>query len=119
MSAGGSLSFGSNFEPKGVTHRDGHTWLVKQVLCTWKHPGSAPEQFRLPDVTWCWRMLISGPLPGDPGRSGDFVMRATGRGNRPGWELSPGQEHCECPARIRRPGLAQSPVNVLGAPRIR
>jgi hypothetical protein len=94
--AGGRLSHGTDFRPSRVYHRDGHAWLVTEVMCHWEHPASAPAWVTLSCMVECWRLRVSGPLPGDPGQHGAFTMTARTAGNRPGWELEPGPEACEC-----------------------
>ncbi len=44
----------------------------------------------------CWRMRVWGPLPGNPGERGKFVMTARGTGDSVWWEIAPGPQECEC-----------------------
>lgn len=89
-SATGTLRHGPDFRPATVHHatRD-LSWRVWEVLDHWQHPAPAPVRVTLPGVVECWKLRVRGPLPGEAGRSGEFVMTVRTYGNRPGWELVP------------------------------
>jgi|SRR5215472_1796810 len=98
--AKGTLTFDADRSPQRVHHASGLFWNVGAVLCHWQHPAPAGRRLRMRGIVECWRMRVWGPLPGEPGRNGEFTMTARTRGNRPGWLLSPGPGECECMATL-------------------
>jgi hypothetical protein len=74
-----------------VRHRDGHIWTVQEILCEWKHPGTAPDHLAEPGVVRCKRPRVLGPLPGDTARRGEFISRPQHL-----WLISPGPQGCAC-----------------------
>lgn len=108
MTAPGTLRHGPDFQPVSVHHatRD-LAWQVWEVLGHWVHPAPAPERLAVSRVVESWRLKVRGPLPGQPERSGEFVMVAETHGDRPGWWLSPERSLPAAPAHPRglRAGL--------------
>jgi hypothetical protein len=83
MPAEGRFSVGANGQPTEIHHRDGHWFMVEEVLChhTWR------------DGT-CWRMRVWGALPGNPTARGHFIMIALQTG--PLGRCIIGRGECEC-----------------------
>jgi hypothetical protein len=90
MLAPGTLSHGPGFTPVSVHHatEDLH-WMVWRILDHWETSLNASERLATGAIVERWRLEVSGPLPGRPGKHGRFVMLAETRGNEPGWLLSP------------------------------
>ncbi len=88
--AKGKLVFGLGGTPSEVRHKDGHWFMVEEVLCHLR--GTARERD-------CWRMRVWGPMPHVPGRRGTFIMIASGSGEWDWWTLAPGPQECMCQIR--------------------
>jgi hypothetical protein len=64
---------------------------VSEVLGEWEHPDYPVWTYRLEEpvvVTW-YRLRVHGPLPGNPGENGEFIMEVRAFGDRPGWWITP------------------------------
>lgn len=97
------------WEPRRVHHLAlGLDWEVIEVLESWTHPGWPRQTYRKPVVQRRHRLLVSGPLPGDPGRDGRFVMVATSYGDRDHWWIKPDDRPGPV-TRAGRPGRAPDP----------
>ena len=83
--------FGADYRPTQVHHRDGHWFMVEEILC---HRKGADDHTAT--VGDCWRMRVWGPLPGAPDHRGAFTMVARNTGDPYWWSLTPGPETCEC-----------------------
>lgn len=55
-----------------------------------------------PGDTRRFRVLVSGPLPGKPSQSGEFVMLVKRFGDRPGWLDFPGFRDMTLPQRVNQ-----------------
>lgn len=64
--------------------------MVQAVLEHWQHEVSAGELLGRPECAARWVLRVWGPLPGQPGTKGEFVLRAERFGDRPGWWIEPG-----------------------------
>jgi len=103
---------GSGLEPERVEHLQlGITWRVTEILDRWQHPGRVQETWGRATVAKWWLLKVSGPLPGRPGVTGEFVMEISAYGHRSRWwitvepladpitEQGPGPGRGESPAR--------------------
>jgi hypothetical protein len=78
------LAQGLGLEPDRVWHALGHEWIVMVVLNIEEHAG--------PQLGCRWRARVHGPLPGRPGRCGEFEMFIWAYGDGPGWRIAPAQD---------------------------
>ena len=93
-----NLGQGKDWLPYEVRHaRLGLRWTVLEVLQAWTHPGWPEQTYRKPVPERKYRLRVHGPLPGQPGRNGEFVMIATAYGDRDGFWIRP-----ETPGQPRR-----------------
>ena len=63
-------------------------WEVRRVLEDWTTP-LYWEVLGTPGETRRFRVVVSGPLPGRPWESGEFVMVVRRTADRPGWWIAP------------------------------
>lgn len=63
-----------------------HAWMVCRVLDSWARDLRAHGE---PGVTAWWACYVDGPLPGDPSRTGRFVMTVSGYEGVEGWFIEP------------------------------
>jgi hypothetical protein len=83
-------SLADGWEPRTVHHLGRRLdWTVREVLESWTHPGWPERTYGKPVVERRHRLRVFGPLPGDPGVVGEFVMVATAYGDRPHWWIRP------------------------------
>jgi hypothetical protein len=93
--AKGKLDFGLDGSPSEVRHKDGHWFMVEEVLC--HQQGTARGRD-------CWRMRVWGPMPYDPDTRGAFVMVARRSGEAFWWTLlGHGSAYARSAARSRLP----------------
>jgi hypothetical protein len=77
---------GGGLEPRRVEHLQfGITWDVTGILDRWAHPGRAEETLGKATLIKWWLLKVSGPLPGRPAETGEFVMEVSAYGDPPGW----------------------------------
>lgn len=77
-------------EPRSVYHLAlGLRWQVREVLQSWMHPDWSARTYGKPVVQCRHRLRVYGPLPGQPGRHGEFTMVATSYGDRDDWWIRP------------------------------
>ena len=76
-------------EPKRVEHLQlGISWHVTELLDRWEHPGSPEQTLGKQDLVKWWLLKVSGPLSGDPGKRGEFVMEVSAYGDPSGWSIT-------------------------------
>jgi hypothetical protein len=120
MEAPAIVDLGPRLLPAAIRHtRLGLSWTVLAVLEDWTTPhyysavGTSAETKR-------FRVRVSGPLPGNPVLTGEFVMLVKRYGDRPGWWASPeevisGLRTVKKPMRRRPPErLPWRPTSVRG-----
>jgi hypothetical protein len=97
------LGQGDGFEPERVQHDGlGITWHVTKVLDGWEYPGHVSEAYGQATVAEWWQLAVSGPLPGQPGESGRFIMKVSRYGDRPGWWVTVEASTASSPAQCRK-----------------
>jgi len=89
MEASAVVDLGPHLVPEVIRHAQlGLSWKVVAVLENWttlryhEAVGTHAETRR-------FRVLVSGPLPGDPDADGEVVMIVRRYGDRQGWWICP------------------------------
>jgi hypothetical protein len=85
------LEMAQDGQPTLVLHRDGkQVWFADQLMCA--HRVAAGNGAGAGD--WL-RLRVWGPLPGEPGARGMFIMVAEQTGQWPWWQIRPANGPCE------------------------
>jgi hypothetical protein len=89
MEAPAVVDLGPRLVPVAIRHaRLGLPWMVLAILEDWTTP-RYHAVVGTPAETKRFRVRVSGPLPGRPSETGEFVMTVRRYGDRPGWWISP------------------------------
>ena len=102
MEALAVVDLGPRLVPVAIRHaRLGLPWTVLAVLEDWTTP-RYHDAVGTPAETKRFQVRVSGPLPGRPSQTGEFVMMVRRYGDRPGWwispeEADPGPDPRHCP----------------------
>jgi hypothetical protein len=89
MEAPAVVDLGPCLAPVTIRHaRLGLAWEVRQMLEDWTTP-RYHDTVGTPGETKRSTVRVTGPLPGRPSETGEFVMTVRRYGDRPGWWISP------------------------------
>jgi hypothetical protein len=80
-----------DLEPRRVEHLQfGVTWDVTEILDSWQHHRPPEETLGKATLTKWWLLRVTGPLPGRPAESGEFVMEVSFHGDPADWWITVG-----------------------------
>jgi hypothetical protein len=89
MEAPAAVDLGSRLAPIAIRHaRLDLSWQVLRVLEDWTTERYY-EVVGTPEEMKRFRVRVSGPLPGQPAETGEFVMTVRRYGDRAGWWMRP------------------------------